>query len=157
MENSIISGLLKVIEEQRRQIREIFGLSNEKLNWRPQAARNSIANLVEHITGAEAFWIQEGIMGRSINRKREREFEPHSRSRQELLTTYENTAKATEQILNEKITDDQLFDERVVRNRPRTILWILLHLVDHSSYHIGQIEYIKGLFSSKNFQEPPST
>ena len=82
MSPSVLDTILSVLEEQRTHVRKILNeLTNDACNWNPQVDRNSIAVLVEHLTGAEAYWIQEVIMGQKINRVRDQEFEYRYRSK----------------------------------------------------------------------------
>ncbi|MFW9928845.1 MAG: DinB family protein [Candidatus Thorarchaeota archaeon] len=156
MENETVSGIYEVIESQRKHIKDILStLTNDAVNWNPQAGKNSIANLIEHITGAEAFWIQEVIMGQDINRVRDKEFEYRYRSKKELRTAYEYLVKSTKDILLSKLTDSVLHEKRKARTREITVLQVLLHVVEHNYYHIGQINYIKGLLKGDTFLERP--
>lgn len=155
MSNSIVNSILEMIEEQRMNIRKIFvELSDDEINWCPQTKRNSIANLIEHATGAEAWWVQEAIMDIDVKRVREKEFEYRYRSKKELATSYEYAAKATKEILS-KLNDEELFKEKNVRETKRTILWILLHVLEHTNYHIGQIQYIRSLLTGDKFLDRP--
>ena len=142
----IVTEILGVLEDQRKAIKGFFDeLTNDELNWKPQENRNSIANLIEHITAAEAFWIQQGILGQKVDREREKEFEYRYRSSKELQNAYNYMRKATRHILENKITDNDLFEKRKVRNTEKTVLWILLHMVEHNYYHIGQMMFIRAL------------
>lgn len=155
MTRSIVEGLLDVLEDQRKEVRALFSLTDDQLNWVPQKSRNCIANLIEHITGAEAYWIQEVVMGTPVGRVRDNEFQYRYRSKKELQNAYEYMAKATMNILQNKLTDEMLFDQRKAREQQFSIHWILLHMVEHNYYHIGQMNYIRGLLGTDSFISPP--
>ena len=155
MSNSVVNSILKMIEDQRVNVRKTLeDLSDDEINWCPQTERNSIANLIEHATGAEAWLIQEVIMGIDVKRIRDKEFEYRYRSKKELATSYEYAAKATRDIL-EKLNDEELFKERNMREEKWTVLRILLHVLEHTNYHIGQIMYIRALLTGDKFLDLP--
>lgn len=156
MSSSSISTILSVLENQRAHVKKILDeLTNDACNWNPQTDRNSIAVLIEHITGSEAYWIQEVIIGQNVNRIRDKEFEYRYRSKKELRTAYDYMAKSTKDILTNRLTKNNLTEEREVRDGKKTVLWILLHMIEHNYYHIGQMNYLAGLLKGDKFLERP--
>ena len=156
MNSNTLSTILEVLDAQRTHVKKILTeLTNDACNWNPQADKNSIAVLVEHLTGAEAYWIQEVITGQKINRIRDKEFEYRYRSKKELKTAYEYVSKSTREILKNKLTDTVLMEQRALKKGSKTVLWILLHVVEHNYYHIGQMNYLAGLLKGDKFLERP--
>ncbi|MHA1984915.1 MAG: DinB family protein [Candidatus Hodarchaeales archaeon] len=156
MSSITLSTILSILEDQRNHIRKILKeLTNDAVNWSPQVDRNSIAILIEHLTGAEAFWFQEVIMGQKVNRVRDKEFEYRYRSKKELRTSYEYMVKSTKDILANKLTEENLKEQRAVRGESKTVLWILLHMIEHNHYHNGQINFLASLLRGDKFLERP--
>ncbi|OLS25866.1 MAG: hypothetical protein HeimC3_11400 [Candidatus Heimdallarchaeota archaeon LC_3] len=156
MNPTTLSTILEILDTQRAHVRKVLNeLTNDACNWNPQADKNSVAVLIEHLTGSEAYWIQELILGQKINRVRDKEFEYRYRSKKELKTAYEYLSKSTRDILNNKLNDSNLMEQRPVKNGSKTVLWILLHMVEHNYYHIGQINYLAGLLKGDKFLERP--
>ncbi|MHA2105450.1 MAG: DinB family protein [Candidatus Hodarchaeales archaeon] len=156
MSTITLSTISAIMDDQRTHVRKILkDLTNDACNWNPQADRNSIAVLIEHLTGAEAFWFQEIIMGQKVNRVRDKEFEYRYRSKKELKTAYEYMVKSTRDILTNKLSDDNLSEQRAVWGESKTVLWILLHMIEHNHYHNGQINFLASLLKGDKFLERP--
>lgn len=60
-------------------------LSDEELNWRPNESSNSISNLIIHIEGNIGERISKGINKKDYTRHRDKEFEPISKTKSELI------------------------------------------------------------------------
>lgn len=140
-----LANYLERIEDLRSQISGLVAeLPAEALNWRPfegkdDRATNSLAVLVAHSTGAEHFWISEVVGGRPATRDREAEFATLAASSAEIIRLLENTAlETTEVFLTLKDTD--LEDTRQTAGRTIPVRWCLLHVIDHTSLHLGHMQ-----------------
>jgi len=155
MTRTTIETLQQVLNTQRKHIYDILTqITSAQLNWRPQSDRNSIGNLVEHLTGSERFWIQQGIAGIDVQRQRSMEFESAIRNKTDLENAY-NTMKNESLTILDDLTDHQLTEDREIHNRVYSILGVLLQVIEHSNYHLGQIRYIQGLLKGKEFNSIP--
>lgn len=155
MTRTTIETLQQVLNTQRKHIYDILTqITSAQLNWRPQSDRNSIGNLVEHLTGSERFWIQQGIAGIDVQRQRSMEFEPAIRNKTDLENAY-NTMKNESLTILDDLTDHQLTEDREIHNRVYSILGVLQQVIEHSNYHLGQIRYIQGLLKGKEFNSIP--
>lgn len=146
MSTFTINEILSILETQRSFIDSIKPLSDEQINWSPSKSevskRNTIGILLEHLTGAEKFLVHQVIFGMNVNRNRDAEFSHDKvRNKTDLVLNYEETAKKTTELLK-SINDDTLKEMRSARGNERSVLWALLHVMEHNYYHIGQINYI---------------
>ena len=149
------------IQDLREQVINIItGLSAEALNWRPMDNEgnshsfNSIAVLAAHIAGAEEFWISEVIGRNPHTRNRDEEFATNVKDSSILIKTLRETGKITNKILY-SISDEDLKDVRIVENKEVPVRWGILHIIDHTSLHLGHIQITYQLFFAGKSKESP--
>jgi len=140
-----LANYLERLEDLRGQVSALVaGLPAEALNWRPiegsgDHATNSLAVLAAHTAGAEHFWIAEVVGGRPATRDREAEFATQAASSAEIVRLLENTSRETREVfLALKGTD--LGDTRQNEGRTVPVRWCLLHVIDHTSLHLGHMQ-----------------
>lgn len=129
----------------------IDGLPFEALDWSPGKDMNSISVLVVHLTSAERFWIDDVAAQEPSDRDRNAEFEAKSLGTEILKKRLDNSLKYARTIL-EKFT---LQDLEAPRISPRdghefTVGWSLLHALEHSTLHLGQIQLNRQLWEQKD-------
>jgi uncharacterized damage-inducible protein DinB len=122
-------------------------LTDEQIWWRPNSASNSIGNLVLHLCGNARQWIVAGVGGATDTRDRASEFthgDPiDSQALIALLETTLGDVDARladlEAILIATASDAPL--QRTCRPQgfAQTVLDAVFHVVEHFSYHTGQI------------------
>jgi uncharacterized damage-inducible protein DinB len=140
-----LANYLERLEDLRGQISGLVtGLSAEALNWRPlqgtgDHATNSLAALAAHAAGAERFWIAEVVGGRPATRDREAELATLATSPAEVIRLLENTALETREVIL-TLKDADLKDTRQTAGRTVPVRWCLLHVIDHSSLHLGHMQ-----------------
>lgn len=116
-------------------------LSGEELWYRPNKNTVSVGNLVLHVGGNARQWILSGLGGHPDNRNREWEFnEKGPISAQKLLQQLDQLADEIVQVLDE-LPADILLKKIKVQGFEETGLSILIHAIEHFSYHVGQITY----------------
>lgn len=138
-----IEDYWKTIEELHHGIFEIVEpLTDDQINWRHPALSNSISILLRHVTGSERWWIGEVIGGRPAHRVRDEEFQ-HERVEKAALIAGLRDALA---LVNDVLAQTTPADLRVVlegesggRSYRYTKEWALLHSLQHTAYHWGQI------------------
>lgn len=147
-----LQNYLDRINDLRRMVSEIVAdLPAEALNWRPlpegqDEAVNSLAVLVAHVAGAEHFWVGEVIGGRPSTRNRPAEFETRVSGAEELLKLLAAAGIETQEVLS-RLEEPSLAETRQVENRTVTVRWALLHVVDHSSLHLGHMQITRQLWA----------
>jgi uncharacterized damage-inducible protein DinB len=140
-----LANYLERLEDLRGQISGLVtGLSAEALNWRPlpgsgDHAANSLAALAAHTAGAEHFWIAEVVGGRPATRDREAEFATLAASAAEIVLLLEDAARETREVFR-TLKDTDLKDTRQTEGRTLPVRWCILHVVDHTSLHLGHMQ-----------------
>jgi uncharacterized damage-inducible protein DinB len=149
------SGINKFLERVHMLLdRAIEGLSPEEMNWRPSPSSNTIGNLLKHITGSEAFWIHHVAGGLETNRVRALEFEIREFPIDEILEEY-NRVKEVSSTVIEKLTEKDLEEPHIFKTQSApsgdeqqaTVHWCLMHAIEHSSQHIGQIYFVRKMYA----------
>jgi len=140
-----LANYLERLGDLRGQISGMVGgLPAEALNWRPlpgtgDHATNSLAALAAHSAGAEHFWIAEVVGGRPATRDREAEFATLAASSAEIIRLLENTSLKTREVFL-TLKDTDLKETRETAGRTVPVRWCLLHVIDHTSLHLGHMQ-----------------
>jgi uncharacterized damage-inducible protein DinB len=122
-------------------------LADDQIWWRPNEASNSIGNLILHLSGNARQWIVAGVGGADDARERASEFAERAPvSARGLLATLERTldevdaelAKLT-LALATQASDAPLQRACQPQGFDQTVLDAVFHVVEHFSYHTGQI------------------
>ena len=121
-------------------------MSDEDLWWRPNEASNSAGNLVLHLCGNARQWIVAGVGGGPDTRDRAAEFARRDGiGRGELLSLLRETVADVDATLAELDHSLDADAEAPLQRRCRpqgfdqTVLDAVFHVVEHFSYHTGQI------------------
>ncbi len=117
-------------------------LSEEDVWWRPKEKSNSAGNLVLHLCGNIRQWVIHGVGGAEDMRQRSAEFaERGPIPKAELLAKLKATLEEVEQVL-QRVTAEELAQPRQIQGFDQTVLSAIFHVVEHFSYHTGQIIYL---------------
>lgn len=148
MDNPIAALLIqqfnhRIYTESVPRIVKVLGiLTAEQVWFAPNDNANSIGHLILHLCGNVTQWIGSGIGSRQDDRLRDLEFD--------------NTIKYSQTYLEEQlwklrpITDEalallrdaELGNVKEVQGFEENVLSILIHVIEHFSYHTGQIAII---------------
>ena len=133
----------RLLDESLPRLRKCLNeLSEEEIWKRPNAHSNSVGNLVLHLCGNVRQWILSGLRKAPDTRQRQQEFDERGPiPRAELLARLESTLAAVDEALNH-IHPDDLLAEHDVQIYRESGLSILIHVVEHFSYHVGQVTYV---------------
>lgn len=127
-------------------------LSEEEIWWRPNAASNSVGNMVLHLCGNVRQWIISGVGGATDVRNRDLEFsEQGPLPRQGLIVLLRGTVNEACHVLVHTPADSlgEPFSQQGFRtNRLRAIA----HVVEHFAYHTGQIIYVTKLRTGRDLR-----
>lgn len=149
---SELDNYLNRIEDLHKQVLSLLaGLPAEALNWRPiegsdEHITNSLAVLAAHLAGAEHFWIAEMVGGRPETRDRDAEFATVAASAAELIQLLEKAALETREVFS-TLSESDLNGIRQVKGRRVPVRWCLLHVIDHTSLHLGHMQITYQLWS----------
>ena len=132
--------------------RAIEGITDEELNWDPSEQSNPIGVLLTHITGAESYWIHKVVGGKEVERVRSEEFLPKVNLTSEVLKRIKEVRDVTISVLSE-LNDSDLTQPRLFwsnsqeRELQTTVHWAILHFIEHTALHVGQIYYARKLYA----------
>jgi uncharacterized damage-inducible protein DinB len=152
--------ILLRIEDLRAQVSSLIAdLPVSALDWRPIEpieghAANSLAVLAAHIVGAERFWIGQVVGGGPATRDRDAEFATRGTSASELLRRIEAAGTETRAVLS-SLQPDDLDGTRDLEGRAVPVRWALLHVVDHTSLHLGHMQITYQLWAGGRSRPSP--
>ena len=129
--------------EYRTKLRlAVEALPDAALWWRANEESNSVGNLLLHLNGNVRQWMLSGVAGQANERHRAEEFAARTGgSASALLTELNRTLDDVDRALS-AVTSEQLTESRTIQGREITVLDAVLHVVEHFSYHLGQIVVI---------------
>lgn len=140
MEALVSTEAIRRLREGQERIRYCVQLLSEEQLWRrPNAHVVSVGNLVLHLCGNVGQWISSTLGNRPDHRRRDDEFnETGPVEKRDLRERLDSTlAYAYDVILG--LGQADLERTWNVQGYRETGLAILLHVVEHFSYHTGQI------------------
>ena len=140
--------LITVFERDlNKLIAEIELYKNEENIWRLEKnISNSAGNLTLHLIGNLHTFIGKEIGKTDYVRHRELEFSQQNVSRQKLITSINETIEMVRDSLS-SITNEELQKDYPVLKfpKPESTEYLLIHLIAHLNYHLGQINYHRRL------------
>ena len=114
-------------------------LSQDQIWWRPNAASNSMGNLVLHLNGNVRQWIISGLGGVADIRQRDLEFRQQGPiPRRALLTLLQGTVREACRVL-QGLSSADLSRTYYIQGFRVTGLDAVFHVTEHFSHHAGQI------------------
>ena len=130
----------RVLEESLMRIHACIDfMEDEHLWYSPNDHVNSVGNMVLHLCGNIRQYIISTFTDQKDERKRSLEFsQNNSHNRDELKEMIESTIKEAVKVVNE--LDEKLFSKEFdVQGFKELGINILIHVIEHTSYHTGQI------------------
>jgi uncharacterized damage-inducible protein DinB len=117
-------------------------LSDEDLWWRPNPVSNSVGNLIVHLCGNLRQWIVSSVGDVHFERDRDAEFA--ARGPLPKGTLVANLTRVTQEVddVLARISVEQLLTRHRIQKYDVTTLQAVYHVIEHFSYHLGQILYI---------------
>ena len=133
---------IRLFDESVPRIKKCIGLLTEDEIWyRPNAETVSAGNLVLHLCGNVRQWICTGLGRQADHRERSKEFtETGPISTAELLERLETMMRDAKAVID-ALDPATLIEKRPVQGYTESGISILVHVVEHFSYHTGQITY----------------
>ena len=159
MENFSIQFKEQLLAEVRRRLftenvprlyQCLDDLTLDEIWHKPNEHSNSVGNLVLHLCGNVQQWIVAGIGGAVDKRKRSWEFASDERFTKAELKQRVATLMEEVELVLQRITPAVLLRKRAVQCYEETALSILIHVVEHFSYHVGQMTYVVKLWKDKD-------
>ena len=140
--NSILAGFYE--RDIRKLIEEVNLFGNEEHLWRIHGSvRNSCGNLVLHIIGGLNHLIGATLAQTGYIRHRDQEFSSKDIERKELVVQLEQLIPMIKHALAhvQMEADYPIFFDDAKRTNSYVLTQLLLHL----NYHLGQVNYLRGI------------
>ncbi len=135
-------AVYRLVQESVPRIKKCFvNLTDEEIWNRPNNNLVSLGNLILHLNGNVRQYILFGLGGQSDKRKRQSEFD-HSEiiPKDKLLSDLDQLMVEVQEVLK-NLDDDNLTKLFTVQGMELTGFGIIMHVVEHFSYHVGQITW----------------
>lgn len=149
-----IEGLKKQFEYYKMLAEKTFEqLDDDDLFWKPDAESNSVAVIVNHLSGnMKSRWTDFLTSdGEKEWRNRDREFEEVIGSRQEMINLWNEGWQCLFDALD-TIDEDNADTVVYIRNQGHSV-WEAIHRqLAHYAYHVGQIVYIGRMVRGGNWK-----
>ena len=118
-------------------------LENADFHYKPDVESNSIALIIQHISGNMISRWTDFLTtdGEKSTRNRDKEFEEHEQNKETLLGEWEKGWAVFTDTLNSLYGDDMV-KEVTIRGEKHTVIQAINRQLTHYGYHIGQIVYL---------------
>jgi uncharacterized damage-inducible protein DinB len=139
---------IRLLQQSHNEILEALdGLPSGALDWSPGPDMNSISVLVVHLTGAERYWIGDVAAQDPKERDRDAEFRVRDVGMDVLKNRLGDNLEYARNVL-ENFTVQDLETTRLSARDGRTftVAWALLHALEHTTLHLGQIQLTRQLW-----------
>ncbi|MEL7120921.1 MAG: DinB family protein [Bacteroidota bacterium] len=137
----------RLFDENYKRIEKCLSLISEEEVWqRPNDNSNSIGNLILHLCGNVRQWLVSGLGEQADVRKRQEEFDARkSYDKVGLIEQLESLKRDVNTTLD-NLSSETWLKKRDVQCYHESGLSILIHVMEHFSYHTGQITfYVKAM------------
>jgi hypothetical protein len=128
-------------------------LDEKDLHFRPNEESNSIAIIVQHLTGNMLSRFSNFLTedGEKEWRQRDDEFEIHHYSKQQVLALWEKGWKCFLDAMG-SLTEDDLLKTIYIRKEALTVIDAINRQLAHYPHHIGQILFIGKMIKGKEWK-----
>ena len=149
--NEIKECAIYRIDESTRMVSKCLDSLKESELWKkPNPVSNSMGNLVVHLCGNITQYIIASLGEQPDTRHRDLEFSiTEGYNKEELLKMLIATTQNAKEVIK-AASDDQLLKVRSVQGFKLSGIGIILHVVEHYSYHTGQIAYWTKIVNNKD-------
>ena len=139
------------LKENAPRIRKCLDQLSEEEVWkRPNESSNSVGNLILHLCGNMTQYIISSLGGNEDLRERDKEFSTREGySKDQLLEKLQLTVESCVQVIN-SLSYEDLMEVRSVQGYEYSGIGNIMHVVEHYSYHTGQIAFWTKLLKDKD-------
>ena len=135
------NAIFRLDESTRMVKKALQDVDEEKLWKRPNENSNSIGTLILHLCGNITQYAIASLGGLPDTRERHKEFEAREGySKDQLIMKLEAVVETAKQTIS-KASADSLARKREVQGFHFSGIGIVMHVVEHYSYHTGQIAF----------------
>lgn len=139
------------MEENTSKVKKCFEELTEEDVWqRPNKASNSVGNLVLHLCGNITQYILSSLGKTEDKRERDKEFSIEGGyTKEELMEKLEATIAQSISVIKTAKQPEVLL-KRSVQGFEHSAIAIIMHVVEHYSYHTGQIVFWTKLLKNQD-------
>ncbi len=140
--DELVKNAMYRMDENTRMIGiSLQSISEEELWLKPNSSLNSIANLLLHLCGNITQYIIASLGENKDVRNRDWEFsEDGGSTKSEVLKKLEDTVDMAKRVIFDADVD-KLLKVRSVQGFTFSGVGVVIHAVEHCSYHTGQIAF----------------
>jgi len=132
----------RLFEESVPRLKKCLVELEEKEIWyRPNENSNSVGNLVLHLCGNVRQWVLTGLAGQPDVRQRQTEFDERGPLPTADLIAKVDKLEEDVRAYLEVISPEKILEPCTVQGFKENGLSVLVHVVEHFSYHVGQMTY----------------
>jgi hypothetical protein len=154
IEEAFLQSAIKKFSTQKSLGEKTFAQLEEKdLFFKPSKESNSIAVIVQHMSG--------NMLSRWTNfltedgekpwRERDKEFEDALTTKDEVLNAWSNGWQCVFNAVK-NLQPADVMRTITIRNEPLLVVDAIVRQIDHYGYHVGQIVYIGRLIKDESWQ-----
>jgi uncharacterized damage-inducible protein DinB len=141
----------RVFEESYERIYKCLSMIDDHDLWRSPANNiPSIGNLILHICGNSRQWILSGLGGKPDNRDRYQEFVLQTNIKKSELIFLLQSLRVNLRTVIEETESSVMTKMHTIQGFEVTGFSIIIHVIEHFSYHTGQITTLTKWFTQKN-------
>lgn len=142
LKEELVKNALYRMDESTRMITKSFlEISEEELWLKPNESLNSIGNLILHLRGNITQYIISSLGETNDARNRDLEFSTSmGASKSIIISQLEETVDKAKRVIFDA-SMEQLLNIRSVQGFSFSGVGVIMHAVEHYSYHTGQIAF----------------
>ncbi len=130
------------LQENIPRIEKCFAeLKHEEIWFSPNEKSNSIGHLILHLCGNITQYIHSSLGGKKDLRERDLEFSSQDEITPQALLEKISTVVNKAELIILKCSEADLLQKRKVQAFNLSGIGVVIHVVEHFSYHTGQIAY----------------
>lgn len=143
-------SIYRIDESTERILKCLDVLSADQIWQKPNEQLNSIGNLILHLEGNITQYICSSLGKQPDQRKRDNEFSSNEKlSKEVLISRITSFCEKAKSVLR-NISVEEIQKTRFVQGFELSGIGIILHVVEHYSYHVGQISLLTKLYTNKD-------
>lgn len=149
--NEFIDQAVFRLEENTPRIKKCLEELTEEEVWkRPNDSSNSVGNLILHLCGNITQYIISSLGEKEDERERDKEFETRGGfTKDELFEKLSSTVDEAVEVIKE-MDEKKLLKVRSVQGFEYSGVGNIIHVVEHYSYHTGQIAFWTKLLKDRD-------
>ncbi len=139
----------RVFQESYPRIEKCLNtITDEQLWSAPNENMVSIGCLIKHLLGNAQQWVYQGVLGNAYQRNRDAEFVPEITVSKDDLLKKMKAVEVEMAAALKSLSEEQLEQNLVIQGFETTGVSAIVHVIEHFSYHTGQISLLTKMFQN---------